>query len=144
MHWRNSGSRIWAENLVQYVTVRDVCHKIELETNNLILICRHSTILKHHAWLWMLCAISMVTRIFVGWPYSYVQNCVLRYHDKLHTNPKKVALLEKFFVQFGTQILENQEKHSLFIMSAVTNSRGSANKSLDHVRIWAITQLPLL
>ena len=83
----------------------------------------------------MLCAISMVTRIFVGWPYSYVQNCVLRYHGKLHTNPKKVALLEKFFVQFGTQILEKQEKHSLFKVSAVTNSRGNANKSLDHVRI---------
>ena len=60
------GSRIWAENLGKYVTVRDVCHKIELETNNLILLCRHSTILKHHAWLWMLCAISMVTRIFVS------------------------------------------------------------------------------
>ena len=69
----------------------------------------------------MLCAISMVTRIFVGWPYSYVQNCVLRYHGKLHTNPKKVALLDRFFAQFDTQILGKHENHPLFKMFAGTN-----------------------
>ena len=31
----NSGSRIWAENLGQSLS-RDVCHQLELETNNLI------------------------------------------------------------------------------------------------------------
>ena len=47
------------------------------------------------------------------------------------TNTKKIALLDRFLAQFDTQILEKQEKHSLFKMSAVTNSRGNANKSLD-------------
>ena len=51
------------------------------------------------------------------------------------TNTKKIALLDRFLAQFDTQILEKQEKHSLFKMSAVTNSGGNANKSLDHVRI---------
>ena len=45
---------------------------------------------------------------------------------------KKIALLDRFFAQLDTQILEKQEKHSLFKMSAVNNSRGNANKSLDH------------
>ena len=68
------------------------------------LLCRHSTILKHHAWLWMLCVISMVTRIFLRWLYSYVDYCVVRYHSTIHTNPKKIALLDRFFAQFDTQI----------------------------------------
>ena len=51
----------------------------------------------------------------------------LRYHGTVHTNPKKVALLDRFFAQFDTQILEKREKHSLFKMCAVTNSRGNAN-----------------
>ena len=83
----------------------------------------------------MLCAISMVTRIFLSWLYSYVHNCAIRYHGTVHTNPKKIALLNRFLAQFDTQILEKQEKHSLFKMSAVTNSGGNANKSLDPVRI---------
>ena len=71
--------------------MRYICHKIEFkEPVTWFLLCRHSTTLKHHAWLWMLCAISMVTRIFVRWPYIYVQFCVLRYLSTVQTNPKRM------------------------------------------------------
>ena len=40
-------------------------------------------------------------------------------------------ILDRFFAQLDTQILEKQEKHPLFKMFAGTNSRGNANKSLD-------------
>ena len=62
VHWISSGSRLWAENFGQQLSW-DVCHKIELPIT-WFLLCRHSTTLKHHAWLWMLCAISMVTGYF--------------------------------------------------------------------------------
>ena len=111
VHWISSGSRLWAENFGQQLSW-DVCHKIELPIT-WFLLCRHSTALKHHAWLWMLCAISMVIRIFLVWLYSYVQFCIQRYHCTVHTKPKKIAFLERFFPQFESQILEKQEKHSL-------------------------------
>ena len=44
----------------------------------------------------------------------------------------KIAFLDRFFAQLDTKILEKQEKHPLFKMFAGTNSRGNANKSLNH------------
>ena len=37
-------------------------------------------------------------------------------------------VLDRFFAQLDTQILEKQEKHPLFKMFAGTNSRGNAKK----------------